>query len=200
MAKEDRPARGPGSKEERKPIFERLQPFAPWDQRTAPNLLSEEEAAARAGRLATAAEAFGSAATQIAALGDAPPAARETLAHVARTALWHASVWRDHLGGSSDADGKLSDLCQRAAEHQNALEGTAVLARVALPRILAEAVLLQAELGDDSAMDQARWFGIVIDDLESARSELELVVQSQLGPGDGTRLAAACAEVAKTVC
>ncbi|MBW3537591.1 MAG: hypothetical protein KY395_07475 [Actinobacteria bacterium] len=200
MAKEDRPARGRGAKEERKPIFERLQPFAPWDQRNAPNLLSAEVAAARAGRLAAASEAFAAAAARTADDDGAPQAAKETLAHTARTVSWHASVWRDHLGGSSDADGKLSALCQEAAGRQNQLEATAVMARVCLPQMLGEAVLLQAELGDDLDRDQSRWFTIVTDDLESARAELELVLQSQLGPGDGTRLAAACAEVARTVC
>lgn len=199
MTKENRPARGRAAKEERKPIFERLQPFAPWDQRNAPNLLSAEVAAARAGRLAAASEAFAAAADQIADDDGAPAAARDTLGHAARTLSWHASVWREHLGASSDAEGKLSTLCQEAAGRQNGLEATAVMARVVLPQIVGEAVLLQAELGDDIDRDQSRWFTIVTDDLESARAELELVVQSQLGPGDGTRLAAACAEVAKTV-
>ena len=200
MATEDRTAKSRGSKPERKPIFERLQPFAPWDQRSSPNLLSAEVAAARAGRMASASDAFAAAATTLATNDNTPAAARETLRHLATTASWHASVWRDHLGGAANADGNLSVLFREATQRLNSLEATAVLARVGVPRLIAEAVLLRAELGDEVDMDQSRWFGIVIDDLESARAELELLVQSQLGPGDGTVLAAACAEVAKTVC
>ena len=200
MATENRTPKSRGSKEERKPIFERLQPFAPWDQRSAPNLLSAEVVTARAGRMASASDAFAAAATTLADDDKTAAAAKETLRHLATTSTWHASIWRDQLAGSSDADGNLSVLFQQAAERLNPLEATAVLARVAVPHLIAEAVLLRAELGDDVDMNQSRWFGIIIDDLESARAELELLIQSQLGPGDGRRLAAACAEVAKTVC
>lgn len=200
MTTSDGPAKGRAPKAERTPIFERLQPFAPWDERAAPNLLTTEESSDRAGRLAGASDSLATALDQIASNEGAPASTRDALRHIATVAQWHASVWRDRLGGAGRGDGALDGLSEQAAARQDPAESMAVLARVAVPRLLTEAVLLRAELGDEPGMDSARWFSLLIDDLESARAELELMVQSQIGPGDGPRLADACAEVTKTVC
>jgi hypothetical protein len=198
-----RPAREtrqkPAKQDDRPPIFERLAPFAPWDERSAPPLLDETQAAARAAEQAAAARSLAELATS--AAGTAPTPIRSTLEHAAEILRFHSEVWTDRLGGrDGSAEGRLSQLIAAAGSIDDPLEGLAVLSRELLPAVLAEAVLLRAELGDELSPGPARWIGLVIDDLEELRAELELLVQVQLQPGDSERLARKCAEVARTVC
>lgn len=186
------------AKPERPPIFERLQPFAPWDQRTAPSLIDEAEAARRAGQLGTASDRLAAA---LRALADTTtPQVAASLRHLGNVAEWSAGIWREAFDAAATPDCDLCRPCDAAAQRGDAKEGLAVLSRVAVPRLVAAAVLLQAELGDDVSPDRARWLRLLIEELETARADLELTLQSQLAPGDGPGLAAACAEVAKTVC
>ena len=201
MATDNRTPKSRGPKEERKPIFERLQPFAPWDQRSAPNLLDEAETKQRASELGAASDRLAEGLRSLAGTVPGPEAVGENLRHLANVAEWSAGVWRQAFDtGDSDDRRALSSLCDSASRRTDPLESLAALARVAVPRLLAAAVLLRAELGDDVTAGRDRWLGLLVDELETTRADLELVLQSQLGPGDGRRLAAACAEVAKTVC
>lgn len=131
--------------------------------------------------------------------GQANQAVNQNLQHLADVAEWSAGVWRQAFD-SEPAAGDLGRLCDAAAQRPDPIEAIAALARVAVPRLISAAVLLQAELGDAVTPGRERWLQLLIDELESTRADLELVVQSELGPGDGARLAAACAEVAKEVC
>jgi hypothetical protein len=204
MAEENaRPARAtrqrPEKKDDRPPIFERLAPFAPWDERSAPPLLDETQAAARAVEQAAAARSLAELATS--AAGAAPVPIRSTLEHAAEVLRFHSEVWTDRLGGGAgSAEGRLTPLIAAAGPIDDPLETLAVFSRELLPAVLADAVLLRAELGDELSPGPARWIGLVIDDLEELRAELELLVQVQLKPGDSERLARKCAEVARTVC
>ena len=190
------------AKPERPPIFERLQPFAPWDQRGAPSLLDDAETKRRAGELAAASDRLATALRTLADAVAGPEAVGQNLRHLGNVAEWSAGVWRQAFdtAEASGAAGELSTLCDAASQRTEPLETLAALSRVALPRLVAAAVLLQAELGDDVSPGRDRWLRLLIDELETTRADLELVVQSQLGAGDGGRLAAACAEVTKTVC
>jgi len=192
MAKPDRP-----------PIFERLKPFAPWDQRGAPSLLDEAQTKQRSASMAAASDRL-AAGLRTLANADAETAVSRNLQHLANVAEWSAGVWRQAFDAEPAPDGpgpdELSGLCDAAAQRTEPIEALAALARVAVPRLIAAAVLLQAELGDELSLGRERWMRLVIEELETTRADLELVIQSQLAPGDGPRLASACAEVAKTVC
>lgn len=204
-AEEPARRRGPAKKnDDRKPIYERLAPFAPWDQRSAPPLLDDSQVAARAAAQAVAASAVAEAAEALAGRDGTAAGVASTLRHLAEVSRWHAQVWAEHLGGGtgSGADAGSNALAapaRAAAERPDTLEAVAGLSRVALPGLIADAVLLRAELGDDLAAGPARWLALITEDLEAQRSELELVVQAQLAPGDGRRLADSCAEVAQAV-
>ena len=187
------------AKQERPPIFERLQPFAPWDQRSAPSLLDESETKRRAGELAAASDRLADGLKGLAGAGGPNQAVADNLTHLGSVAEWSAGVWRQAFDAEPRA-GDLAALCETAASRSDPSEATAALARVAVPRLISAAVLLQAELGDEVPQGRARWLRLLIDELEATRADLELVVQSRLVPGDGTRLAAVCAEVARTVC
>lgn len=189
------------AKPERPPIFERLEPFAPWDQRSAPSLIDEAEATRRAGELGAASDRLAAALSGLAGMSGTTEQVAAHLRHLAGVAEWSAGVWQQAFDAQGSAsEGQLSVLCDAAAQRTDATETLAALARVAVPRLIAAAVLLQAELGDEVTAGRARWVRLLIDELESTRADLELDLQSQLGPGDGPRLAAACAGVAKTVC
>ena len=188
------------AKPERPPIFERLEPFAPWDQRGAPGVLDEEQTKQRAGELAAASDGLAAALRRLATEGGQTEAVNQSLQHLGNVAEWMAGVWRQDFDTTQEGSGELAALCDAAGARSDSLEALAALGRVAVPRVLALAVLTQAELGDEVSLGHARWLNLLIDDLETTRAELELMVQSQVGPGDGTRLAQACAEVALTVC
>lgn len=187
------------AKPERPPIFERLQPFAPWDQRSAPSLLDEPETARRAGELAAASDRLAAALRELADASQMNEAVTQNLRHLGDVAEWSAGLWRQAFD-CEPTPGDVARLCDAAAQRSEPVEAIAALARVSVPRLLAAAVLLQAELGDDVTPGRERWLRLLVDELETTRADLELVLQSQLGPGDGTRLATACAEVAKEVC
>ena len=187
MAKPDRP-----------PIFERLQPFAPWDQRAAPSLLDEPETKRRAAELGGASDRLAVALRGV-DVSQMNQAVTQNLQHLAQVAEWSSGVWREAFD-SEPVAGDLATLCDAAGERPDPVEAIGALARVAVPRLISAAVLLQAELGDEVTPGRERWLRLLIDELETTRADLELVVQSQLGPGDGARLADACAEVAKKVC
>ena len=188
MAKPDRP-----------PIFERLKPFAPWDQRSAPALVNESEAKQRAAELAAASDRLATGLRTLADSGPGNPAVGQSLKHLGNVAEWSAGVWRQAFD-TELAAGDLVQLVDAAAQRPDHMEAMAALARAAVPHLISSAVLLQAELGDEVSPGRERWLRLLVDELETTRAELELMVQSQLGPGDGTRLATACAEVARTVC
>ncbi len=187
MAKPDRP-----------PIFERLQPFAPWDQRAAPSLLDESETKRRASELSAASDRLAAALRNL-DVSQMNQAVTQNLQHLADVAEWSGGVWRQAFD-SEPASGELATLCDAAGQRSDPVEAIGALARVAVPRLISAAVLLQAELGDEVTPGRERWLRVLIDELETTRADLELVVQCELGPGDGTRLAGACAEVAKKVC
>lgn len=199
------------AKPERPPIFERLEPFAPWDQRSAPSLLDEAEAKRRAGELAAGTDRLAAALRSLADAGGTTEQVATNLRHLGSVAEWSAGVWRQAF--ASPAGGpepfplaeptsgcKLCVPSDAAGQRGDAKEELAVLARVAVPRLVAAAVLLQAELGDEVTPGRERWMRLVIEELETTRADLELTLQSQLAAGDGQRLAEACAEVARTVC
>ena len=188
MAKPDRP-----------PIFERLQPFAPWDQRAAPSLLDDGETKRRAAELGAASDRLAAALRRLANSSQVNEAVTEKLKHLGDVAEWSAGVWRQAFDAEPTA-GELARLCDTAGERSELMEALAALARVAVPRLVSAAVLFQAELGDEVTPGRERWLHLLVDELETTRADLELVVQSQLSPGDGARLATACAEVAKEVC
>lgn len=189
------------AKPERPPIFERLEPFAPWDQRGAPSILDEPTTKRRAGELAAASDRLAAALRRRAKDESANEAVSQSLEHLGNVAEWMAGVWRQAFDTTeSSQDSSLVSLCDAADSRTDPLEALAALSRVAVPRVLALAVLTQAELGDDVSLGRARWLSLLIEDLETVRADLELLVQSQIRPGDGTRLADACAEVSRTVC
>lgn len=189
------------AKPERPPIFERLEPFAPWDQRGAPSILDEAETKRRAGELAAASDRLAAGLRRLASEGGGTEAVNQSLDHLGNVAEWSAGVWRQAFDTTDDSATRgLAALCDAAAGRPDLLEAIAAFGRVAVPHLLSLAVLTQAELGDDVTPGRARWLNLVIEDLEATRADLELIVQSQIAPGDGTRLASACAEVAKTVC
>ena len=215
MAAEDRPSRGRGTKPERKPIFERLAPFAPWDQRAAAAVLDGEAAAQRAGELVAGATAIAQAAQAIAESA-ATPAVASTLRHLAEVTGWQAGIWatefsgtaafagKAELSGAAGATSRIGEACAALSQSygtddSDELVAVAVLGRVLLPQFLADAVLLRAQLGETLPPGQNRWLAILIDDLETQRAELELFVQTAMTAADVERVANACGEVSKTV-
>lgn len=188
------------AKPERPPIFERLEPFAPWDQRSAPSLIDEAETTRRAGELAAASDRLAVALRALADTGGSTEQVATNLRHLGSVAEWSAGVWRQAFDAEGSSGCHLCGPSDAAAERSDPKEALAVLSRVAVPRLIASAVLLQAELGDEVTPGRARWMRLLVEELESTRAELELNLQSQLESGDGPRLASACAEVARTVC
>jgi len=203
MAPEDRPARGRGTKSDRKPIFERLEPFAPWDQRAAAAVLDSEAAAQRAGELAAGATTIAQAAQAIADSA-ATPAVASTLRHLAEVTGWQAGIWATELSGAAGATSRIGEACAALSQSygtddSDELVAVAVLGRLLLPQFLADAVLFRAQLGETLPPGQSRWLAILIDDLEAQRAELELFVQTAMTAADVERVANACGEVSKTV-
>lgn len=188
------------AKPERPPIFERLEPFAPWDQRAAPSLIDEPETKQRAGELAAGTDRLAAALRALADMAGTTAQVGANLRHLADVAEWSAGVWRQAFDAEASSGCKLCLPSDAAGGRTEPKEALAVLSRLAVPRLIAAAVLLQAELGDEVTPGRERWVRLVIDELETTRADLELTLQSQLVPGDGHRLAEACAEVARTVC
>lgn len=203
MAAEDRPSRGRGTKPDRKPIFERLEPFAPWDQRAAAAVLDSEAAAQRAGELAAGAAAIAQAAGSLADAA-VTPAVASTLRHLAEVTAWQAGIWatefagRAAFSGEAGATSRISEACA-GLDSSDELVAVAVLGRLLLPQFLADAVLFRAQLGETLPPGQNRWLAILIEDLETQRAELELFVQTAMTAADVERVANACGEVSKTV-
>lgn len=201
MAAEERPARGRSRKTDaradRKPIFERLQPFAPWDQRAATALLDEPAARQRAGQLGAGMRAVSEAAAGLADAASSPTTSA-TLRHLAEVSSWQVGIWITELGGAEHETSRLAKACE-ALDPSDELVALALLGRVVLPHLIADAVLFRAQLGDDLPKSHRRWLSILVEDLEEQRAELELLVQSAVGDADVERVVRACGGVAKTV-
>lgn len=162
-------------------------------------MLDEPETKRRTAEMSGASDRLAAALRTVADSTQPNDAVARNLQHLADVADWSSGVWRQAFD-SEPAHGDLARLCDAAGQRPESVEAIGTLARVAVPRLIAAAVLLQAELGDEVSPGRQRWLRLLIDELETTRADLELVVQSQLCPDDAHRLATACAEVAKEVC
>src|SRR5688500_11786850 len=149
------------AKPERPPIFERLEPSAPWDQRSAPSLVDEAEAKRRAGELSAGTDRLAAALRALADSNSSSQQVAANLRHLGDVAEWSAGVWRQAFDAEPSSGCKLCAPSDAASQRSDAKEGLAVLARVSVPQLVAAAVLLQAELGDEVSPGRERWMRLV---------------------------------------
>ena len=172
-------------------------------------MLDGDDAAQRAGELTAGATAIAQAAQSLADAA-ATPAVASTLRHLAEVTGWQAEIWAGQLSGEAELSGEAGPSGKAGAgsriftacaslDASDELVAVAVLSRVLLPQFLADAVLFRAQLGESLPPGQNRWLAILIDDLETQRAELELLVQTVMTAPDVERVARACGEVSKTV-
>jgi hypothetical protein len=172
--------------------------FAPWDERTAPRILSADEAARRVRTFAAIEERAGQLLAAFApSISEAHGQA--TLARHARHHEFHAEILRDRVADAAGSEGDRVDDADVAAfldalgepkDASQAVEFLTGIYRVLLPRAISAYTYFVRALGGDASDADQRWYDMILKDSFDGVRDGELLLQSLLaGPEEVQRSA-----------
>ena len=165
--------------------------FAPWDERTAPRIVSPEESARRVRTFASVEERAAQLLDEFAGSIDSDHG-RATLARHAKHHAYHAELLRSRVAdasgsaGDSIEDADVAAFVDAVGEPKGAEAAVEFLTgvyRVLLPRAISAYTYFVRALGGDAADADQRWYDLILKDLFDGIRDGELLLQSLLIEG-----------------